>query len=45
MYDEITGQMFYNQGTGEFDWDEIVENPYITDGLVNMFDALLVPNW
>ena len=45
MYDEITGQMFYNKGKGEFDWDEIVENPYITDGLVNMFDALLVPNW
>ena len=39
MYDEITGQMFYNQGTGEFDWDEIVENPYVTDGLVAMWDA------
>lgn len=22
MYDEITGKMFYNQGTGEFDWEE-----------------------
>ena len=39
MYDEITGQMFYNQGTGEFDWDEIVENPYVTDGLIAMWDA------
>ena len=39
MYDEITGQMFYNKGTGEFDWDEIVENPYVTDGLVAMWDA------
>lgn len=39
MYDEITGQMFYNKGTGEFDWDEIVENPYVTDGLVSMWDA------
>ena len=39
MYDEITGQMFYNKGTGEFDWDEIVENPYVTDGLISMWDA------
>ena len=39
MYDEITGQMFYNKGTGEFDWDEIVENPYVTDGLIAMWDA------
>ena len=39
MYDEITGQMFYNKGKGEFDWDEIVENPYVTDGLVSMWDA------
>lgn len=39
MYDEITGQMFYNKGTGEFDWDEIVENQYVTDGLISMWDA------
>lgn len=23
MYDEVSGQFFYNQGTGEFDWGEL----------------------
>ena len=23
MYDEVSGQLFYNQGTGEFTWGEL----------------------
>ena len=23
MYDEVSGQFFYNQGTGEFTWGEL----------------------
>ena len=25
MYDEVSGQFFYNQGTGEFTWGELGE--------------------
>ena len=46
MYDKVTGKLFGNLGSGNFILGpDIVENQYVTDGLVNMFDALLVPNW
>ena len=46
MYDKVSGKLFGNLGAGNFILGpDIVENPYVTDGLVNMFDALLVPNW
>ena len=44
MYDKVSNRLLYNAGTGNF-IAGVADNPYITDGLVNMFDALLVPNW
>ena len=45
MYDKVSNRFLYNAGTGNFIAGTDIENPYVTDGLVNMFDALLVPNW
>ena len=44
MYDKVSNRLLYNAGTGNF-IAGVADNPYVTDGLVNMFDALLVPNW
>ena len=44
MYDKVSNRLLYNAGTGNF-IAGVADNPYITDSLVNMFDALLVPNW
>lgn len=40
MYDKVSGKLFGNLGAGNFILGpDIVENPYVTDGLVAMWDA------
>lgn len=40
MYDKVSGKLFGNLGEGNFILGpDIVENPYVTDGLVSMWDA------
>ena len=40
MYDKVSGKLFGNLGSGNFILGpDIVENPYVTDGLISMWDA------
>lgn len=40
MYDKVSGKLFGNLGAGNFILGpDIVENPYVTDGLIAMWDA------
>ena len=39
MYDKVSNRLLYNAGTGNFIAGTDIENPYITDGLVAMWDA------
>ena len=40
MYDKVSGKLFGNLGAGNFILGpDIVENPYVTDGLISMWDA------
>ena len=40
MYDKVTGKLFGNLGAGNFILGpDIVENQYVTDGLISMWDA------
>ena len=41
MYDKVSGKLFGNLGAGNFILGpDIVENPYVTDGLVAMWDSI-----
>ena len=39
MYDKVSNRLLYNAGTGNFIAGTDIENPYVTDGLVSMWDA------
>ena len=39
MYDKVSNRLLYNAGTGNFIAGTDVENPYVTDGLIAMWDA------
>ena len=39
MYDKVSNRFLYNAGTGKFIAGTDIENPYVTDGLVSMWDA------
>ena len=39
MYDKVSNRFLYNAGTGNFIAGTDIENPYITDGLIAMWDA------
>lgn len=39
MYDKVSNRLLYNAGTGNFIAGTDIENPYVTDGLVAMWDA------
>ena len=40
MYDKVSGKLFGNLGAGNFILGpDIVENPYVTDGLISIWDA------
>lgn len=39
MYDKVSNRLLYNAGTGNFIAGTDIENPYVTDGLLSMWDA------
>ena len=39
MYDKVSNRFLYNAGTGNFIAGTDIENPYVTDGLISMWDA------
>ena len=39
MYDKVSNRFLYNAGTGNFIAGTYIENPYVTDGLISMWDA------
>ena len=39
MYDKVGNRFLYNAGTGNFIAGTDIENPYVTDGLISMWDA------
>lgn len=39
MYDKVRNRFLYNAGTGNFIAGTDIENPYVTDGLIAMWDA------
>ena len=39
MYDKVRNRLLYNAGTGNFIAGTDIENPYVTDGLISMWDA------
>ena len=39
MYDKVSNRLLYNAGTGKFIVGTDIENPYVTDGLIAMWDA------
>ena len=39
MYDKVGNRFLYNAGTGKFIAGTDIENPYVTDGLISMWDA------
>ena len=39
MYDKVRNRFLYNAGTGNFIAGTDIENPYVTDGLISMWDA------
>ena len=39
MYDKVSNRLLYNAGTGNFIAGTDIENPYVTDGLISMWDA------
>ena len=39
MYDKVSNRFLYNAGTGKFIAGTDIENPYVTDGLISMWDA------
>lgn len=39
MYDKVNNRFLYNAGTGNFIAGTDIENPYVTDGLVAMWDS------
>ena len=39
MYDKVSNRLLYNAGTGNFIAGTDIENPYVTDGLIAMWDA------
>ena len=39
MYDKVSNRFLYNAGTENFIAGTDIENPYVTDGLISMWDA------
>ena len=39
MYDKVRNRFLYNAGTGNFIAGTYIENPYVTDGLIAMWDS------
>lgn len=39
MYDKVSNRLLYNAGTGNFIAGTDIQNPYVTDGLISMWDA------
>ena len=39
MYDKVGNRFLYKAGTGKFIAGTDIENPYVTDGLISMWDA------
>ena len=40
MYDKVSNRFLYNAGTGKFIAGTDIENPYVTDGLISMWDGI-----
>ena len=40
MYDKVSNRLLYNAGTGNFIAGTYIENTYVTDGLVAMWDGI-----
>ena len=39
MYDKVSNRLLYNAGTGNFIAGTDIQNPYVTDGLIAMWDS------